>query len=85
MGLKMSEFQFHIVNLSEIRTIKTEIVVYVLFGELFLSIHYKIAIKNLCLKILYLHINKYLCKFYKILARKHNIFVSFCHIIVQEK
>lgn len=47
MGLKMSEFQFHIVNLSAIRTIKTEIVVYVLFGELFLSIHYKIAIKNL--------------------------------------
>lgn len=47
MGLKMSEFQFHIVNLSEIKSIKTEIVVYVLFGEPFLWIHYKIAIKNL--------------------------------------
>lgn len=59
MGLKMSKFQFHIVNLSEIKTIKTEIVVYVLFGELFLSIHYKIAIKNLFVwKSTYLHINK---------------------------
>lgn len=55
-----------------IKTMKKYLHICCFNRDLFLSIHYKIAIKNLFFKFIYLHINKRLCKFYKILARKHN-------------